>query len=419
LPRALSRALRLVVAVPLIVSAGCASRAPLRVAPPAELYDEAEIPGLPDVRGWGDDFGSEARAQARESLTNAMVARWEAAGRPPGGIELELLALSGGGPDGAFAAGLLNGWSARGDRPEFETVTGISVGALIAPFAFLGPAYDDELREIFTTSTTGDVIVFRFFGALMGALGVADPQPLRQTLRRLVDERMLAAIAAEHRKGRRLLIGTTNIDAQRPVIWNMGAIAEAGELRLFQDVMVASASIPGAFPPVLIDVEAQGQRFTEFHVDGGVTHSVIIGPTGIQSALPRGLPFPLRREIYVIQNNSLLPVYSPVESRLTAIGLRSFSTLIRAQSSGDLTAIYLAANEVGAGFNLLFVPPGFSPASAASFDPVYMQALFDRAYADALDGIDWLDQPPGVVTRSEIVERMGPAAALSPAAVGR
>jgi predicted acylesterase/phospholipase RssA len=406
-PRAAVRLALLAVA---LVAAGCTSRAPLREPPTADLYADAVVPGLPAVRGWGDDFTEQQRVAARARSRQTAVARWEAAGRPAAGIDMQVLALSGGGPDGAFAAGLLNGWTAAGDRPEFEVVTGISVGALIAPFAFVGPDYDDELRSIFTTSQTSDVIVFRFFGALMGALGVADPQPLRATLRRLVDEPMLARIAAEHAKGRRLLIGTTHIDAARPMIWDMGAIAAAGRGDLFRDVMVASASIPGAFPPVLIDVESGGRRFTEFHVDGGVTHSVIVGPTGVETALANDLPFPVRREIYVVQNNGLLPGFEAVAPSLPAIGLRSFSTLIRGQSNGDLIGIYFAAQRAGASFNLIFVPPGFTPASAASFDPVYMRSLFDAAYADALDGIDWLNRPPSLIRRSDLVGQVAAAA---------
>jgi predicted acylesterase/phospholipase RssA len=174
---------------------------------------------------------------------------------------VETLALSGGGPDGAFAAGLLAGWTEASDRPEFEIVTGVSVGALIAPFAFLGPNRDAELSSLMTGIRTEDVLDFRFFGALRGALGVADPAPLRRRLSAVVDNAMLADIARAHRDGRRLLVVTTNIDAARPVLWDMGAIAEAGARQLFLDVLLASASIPGAFPPVPIVVEAGGERF--------------------------------------------------------------------------------------------------------------------------------------------------------------
>ncbi len=384
----------------------CAAAAPMRTPPPPELYASAEPAGAAGAsrafRLWGDDIDVARREAARAYLRDRTIRHWRALGAPASGLDYDMLALSGGGPDGAFAAGLLSGWSASGLRPEFELVTGISVGALIAPFVFLGSDYDPVLRTIFTELGADSVAELQIFSALFGALGVADTNPLRLTLRRMVDEPLLKAIAEESRKGRVLLIGTTNIDAQRPVIWDMGAIAEAGEIDLFREVMLASAAIPGAFPPARIEVVAAGETFTEFHVDGGVTHSVIIGPTGVESVLPRNLPFPIRRTIYVIQNNSLFPAYEPVASRLPAIASRSLSTLIRGQSDGDLLRIALAAEEIGADFRLVFVPPGFASPSATDFDTAYMTALFAHAYADALDGIDWLQTAPGLVGRSAI-----------------
>jgi predicted acylesterase/phospholipase RssA len=380
------------------LAAGCAGEASVAAAPPpAALYAAAAPPGLPAVRGWGDDLSSAQIEAAREAVQAALRTRWIAAGRPASGVAVETLALSGGGPDGAFAAGLLAGWTEAGDRPEFEIVTGVSVGALIAPFAFLGPDRDAELSRLMTGISTEDVLDFRFFGALVGALGVADPAPLRRRLDVVVDDAMLAEIARAHRRGRRLLVVTTNIDAARPVLWDMGALAEAGARQLFLDVLLASASIPGAFPPVPIVVEAGGERFVELHVDGGVTRSVAIGPTGLAEVLDITVPFPIRRRIFVIQNNTLAPPYRPVERTIRGIAGRTVSTLIRAQSAGDLTQIWLAAERAGAAFHLAFVPPGLGAASATDFDPETMRRLHDAAFAAARDGVEWLRAPPGVV----------------------
>jgi predicted acylesterase/phospholipase RssA len=381
-----------------LLIAGCVRDAPVGAsAPPETVYAEAAVPGLAAVRGWGDDLSSAQVEAARRAVQAALQARWIAAGRPARGVEVETLALSGGGPDGAFAAGLLAGWTEAGDRPEFELVTGVSVGALIAPFAFLGPDRDAQLRGLMTGIATEDVLDFRFFSALLGALGVADPEPLRRRLNAVVDEAMLADIAHEHRRGRRLLVVTTNIDAARPVLWDMGAVAEAGARQLFVDVLLASPSIPGAFPPVPIVVEAGGERFVELHVDGGVTRSVTIGPTGLAEVLDMTASFPIRRRIFVIQNNTLAPPYQPVERSIPGIASRTVSTLIRAQSAGDLTQIWLAAERVGADFRLAFVPPGLGAASATDFDPETMRRLYDAAFASARDGVDWLRRPPGVV----------------------
>lgn len=390
----------------LLALSACAVVTPPRTAPPAALYDAAAIPGVPDARLWGDDLTDARRAAVARNNAELERARWEAAGRPAQGVATDVLAMSGGGPDGAFAAGLLTGWTEAGDRPEFTVVTGVSVGALIAPFAFAGPDYDPALRKIFTEFDGADVAELRIFSALRGALGVADTQPLRNQIRALADEALIARVAEGHRAGRRLLILTTNIDAARPVIWNMGAIAAAGRADLFRDVMLASASIPGAFPPVAIDVAAGGETFTEFHVDGGVTRSVFVGPPRFYEGAVNRQPFPVRRTFHVIQNNALAPAYAPVRERLTAIASRSLSTLIRNQTDGDLAQIYRAAQALDADFRLAFVPQRFQPDSTAAFDRAYMTALFEAAEQMAKDGDEWLSAPPAVLGRQRLLAEL-------------
>jgi predicted acylesterase/phospholipase RssA len=166
--------------------------------------------------------------------------------------ELELLSVSGGGENGAFGAGLLCGWSAQGTRPVFELVTGVSTGALIAPFAFLGSSYDPQLRNVFTGHSPDDVLVNRSFSAAIFDDAMADNSPLFRTISSYVNEAMLADIAAAYDSGRLLLLGTTDLDAQLPVIWNIGAIAKSSHPRALDTmrrIMLASAAIPGAFPP--------------------------------------------------------------------------------------------------------------------------------------------------------------------------
>lgn len=386
--------------------AACETYAPVRVAPPSALYEAVLPRGHENIRYWGDGVDPiYAEADIRR-IAEAVQRNAQATGADPGALHADVLALSGGGPDGAFAAGLLNGWSTTGRRPEFSLVTGISIGALIAPFAFLGADYDPALRAVFTELNTREIVIFRPFALLFGALGAIDTLPLRHTIRTLVDDAMLTRVAEEHRKGRRLLIGTTNIDAGRPVVWSMGAIAETGDAELFVDVMLASASIPAAFPPVLIDVEANGQQFTEFHVDGGVTRSVILWPTGTERLLEQYGLARARGAIYVIQNNQLLPPYQPVESSLRQIASRSLSTLIRGQTAGDLTRIYLAGREAGYDFRLIFVPPSDEAPGTTDFDIAYMRRLFDLAYEIGRGDIPWLDTPPDLIGRPHLVRTL-------------
>jgi hypothetical protein len=221
------------------------------------------------------------------------------------------LAISGGGDNGAFGAGLLNGWTKAGTRPEFKLVTGVSTGALIAPFAFLGPEYDKVLEEVYTTIAPEDVASPRSVIAAIGNDGMADNRPLWALISKHVDERLLAAIAAEHEKGRILLVATTDLDARQPVIWNMGNIAASGSsgaLELFRSILLASAAIPGAFPPSMVTVEVDGKPYQEMHVDGGASAQVFLYPPSLrQVAASFGEGIVRRGDVYVIRNAALAP----------------------------------------------------------------------------------------------------------------
>jgi predicted patatin/cPLA2 family phospholipase len=379
----------------------CTGFAPPRTPVPDALYEEAEVRVVDGARFWGDTSTPPQRAAARERYEKSVREKWVAAGRPDEGVEINILALSGGGPDGAFAAGLLSGWSVAGTRPRFDLVSGVSVGALIAPFVFAGPGQDATLRAMFTEFRAENIAIMQPVSVLFGALGIADTTPLRRTLSRFVDEELLRLVAEADRSGRSLFIGTTNIDAGRPVIWDMGRIAEAGEVELFRDVMMASAAMPGIFPPVAIEVEAGGKRYSEFHVDGGVTHSVIALPRGFEQVVRAEMEFPVRQTFYVIQNNALEPPYDPVESWLPSIAARSLSALIRGQSDGDLLTLYFDAEASNSRFRMVSVPRDLGGAAATDFDQAYMRGLFLAAYEDALDGIDWQVRPPSIITEQE------------------
>ena len=236
-----------------------ACSAPPRLeAVPLELTERAVIPGIPDARVWLDrDLGPFIETVIQD--TNREVDALRNAGKPTEPLPpAHVLAISGGGDDGAFAAGILCGWTAHGDRPEFKVVTGISVGALIAPFAFLGPRYDDVLRTVATSTGPADVLRERNILTGLMSDGMASSEPLSRLVEKYVTPDILAAIEREFARGRVLQIGTTDIDAGRQVTWNMGAIASShapNALELFRKIIVASTSIPGAVSPVLIDVD--------------------------------------------------------------------------------------------------------------------------------------------------------------------
>lgn len=363
---------------------------------PQSLTLKARVPDLGNVRYWGDEVPEDAEAQIHLRMPHLprLAEAPEKGGRPV----VNYLALSSGGTDGAFAAGLLVGWSKTGRRPRFEVVTGVSAGALIAPFAFLGPSHDPQLREIWTRYGTDDIIVKQPFSGLIGGPALADTQPLAWLIAKYVDRDFLDAIAAEYRKGRILLIGTTNLDAQRPVVWNMGEIAVSrspGAVELFRQVILASAAIPGLFPPVHIDVEAGGEMHEEMHVDGGTTQKVFITP--LQFSLRQLDPLhsaPPRNRFYIVENNKLVPEWKPTEATTFAIAERSLSTLIKSQGAGDLMRLYYLSKRDGADFNLAAIPPSFSEQSTEPFDLKYMRALFDVGYAEGFREPKWLKAPP-------------------------
>lgn len=384
----------------LLTVVACAARERLDAVPFAE-QSNATIPGLPNVRYWADGETTDFVRDALDSLHREESLFMRAGNRgplPPA----EFLAISGGGADGAFGAGLLVGWTAAGTRPQFKAVTGISTGALIAPFAFLGPDYDDKLKGVYTLVSSKDIYKERNILAGLTADALSDTGPLRELVRRMVDRQMLDAIAAEHEKGRMLFIGTTNLDARRPVIWNVGKIAASRDPRalpLLHELLVASAAIPGMFPPVMIDVDVDGRRYEEMHVDGGATAQVFVYPSSLDiRAVERREGRRRERRLYVLRNARLDPDWAQVQRRTLSIANRAVTSLIQTQGIGDLYRIYLSAQRDAIDFNLAFIPDTFKITSQETFDPYYMRRLFAVGYGMAAGGYPWAKTPPGFPT---------------------
>ncbi len=381
----------------MLVSA-CASIQPRIVPANAVAAHQATVPGIPYARIWGDEAPPHL-VSAIDTHVPSLRRLAKAARIVDGRPQVFILALSGGGSNGAFGAGLLKGWTAHGSRPQFDVVTGVSAGAIIAPFAFLGPAYDDRLKEIWTQYETNELIVAQILPAILGGPALADTTPLRQLIERYVDRGFLRQIAREHARGRMLLIGTTNLDAERPVYWNMGEIAASrhpGARDLFRKVIMASAAIPGAFPPVSIEVESEGRLVEEMHVDGGTTRDVFVAPVQLRlSDLDRLYRVPPKRHIYIIVNGKLTPEFTAVKPTAVAIGARAISTLIKSHDRGDLALIERQAAEGGAAFRIISVPPDFDQKAKQAFDPVYQTALFETGRTLGLQGGGWHLTLPG------------------------
>jgi len=389
----------LLTALMMVVLVGCGS-APPRHAVPDALENSVEVLGIPNARFWGDDIppSLEARLEALNDDRQIQALYPALYGRPH-----NYLAMSGGGADGAYGAGLLVGWTEAGDRPQFQMVTGVSTGSLIAPWAFLGPEYDPVLREVYTTTATGDILRFRGWLEIPFADSAADSEPLLHLIQHYMTDEVIDAIAAEHRKGRRLVMGTTDLDYMRPRTWDIGAIAASekpGAKELIQKIMLASASIPGVFPPVRIDVEAAGQTFDELHVDGGATTQVFVYPAAIDwNVVLKKLKMPGSARMFVIRNAAPSTKREVVQSKIAPIAGRSISSLIRTQGLGDLYLIYMLAMRDGIDYNLAHIPADFDAKPSEMFDTKYMTELFELGYQKARAGYPWGKKPPGWVIR--------------------
>lgn len=377
---------------------GCATLP--RTPVPAHQVAWAVVPGMPDVRAWAGRPNRDMELDFEQSIRDERPDQFPVAA--DGRIHYPHLALSGGGANGAFGAGFLNGWTATGTRPTFKIVTGVSTGALMAPYAFLGPAYDEALRRFYTT--TSDADVFAAGNPLMALLrrdSLAHTAPLEALIATAIDAPLLAKVAAEHRAGRRLYMGTADLDSRHFVVWNMGLIASRETpqaLALFRRVMLASASIPIAFPPVLIEVDVHGHRYDEMHVDGFVAaniflHAGIIDPQRIYNRLSRA---PATYDTFMIHNGQLNAASDPAERSLRGIAFRTIEVAGRAGMIGDLFREYAYARRDRARFAWVTIDSSLALADAASFDPVRMKVLYDIGHARALEGPVWLSRPPGM-----------------------
>jgi hypothetical protein len=314
--------------------------------------------------------------------------------------EVQLLAVSGGGENGAFGAGLLCGWTEHGTRPVFEFVTGVSTGALTAPFAYLGSAYDPQLRAVYTDITASRVLRRRRITAALFNDAMADNSPLFQTISSYVDQDMLAALAKAYDDGRLLLIGTSDLDAQQPVLWNIGAIAKSGDPRALDTIrriLLASAAIPGAFPPTMFDVTLDGKPYQEMHVDGGAFAQVFLYPSGLtrqrRERMANG-KLVVPATAYVIRNGRLDPDWASTDRRTMGIAARAIATMIAASGVNDVIRIYNATQRDGIGFNLAYIGRDFTQQLPSPFDQGYMRALFDYGYQQARNGYPWAKRPP-------------------------
>jgi predicted acylesterase/phospholipase RssA len=364
------------------------SEPPPRIPFTAAEDAAATIPGMPDARFYAD---------SETDFKNALPAE-------PG----PWLILSSGGSDGAFGAGLMTGLTAAGKRPDYAVVTGVSTGALMAPYVFAGPRYDDALRKEYTEITAADV----FEAGSSSSESFVNSWPLRDEIAKRVTPALLEDVAAAHRSGRRLFVVTTDLDSERSVVWNMGAIAAHGgddALKLFRAVLLASASVPGGFPPVLIDVEADGKRFQEMHVDGGLGGQFFVAPPGLMAANSSyRLP---ATALYIVVNTNLEPSFTAVERFAPSILTQSIGMAVPVDTRLMIDRAFIVAKRSDVPFNVASIPPSFNFPSRGPFDPKYMKALFQNGYEAAQSAAPFANEPPpypsGPAQQPSHIERTG------------
>src|SRR5580700_895263 len=376
--------------------AGCSGLE--REAPaPAAVADQVTVLGIPNGRFWPDTQGAALVAEGEAALARERAATGET-GRDERLPPVYFLAVSGGGDDGAFGSGLLCGWADAGTIPTFKLVTGVSTGAMIAPLAFLGRPYNDKLHALYTTIKPEDILEERgLYGAIFGE-SLADTTPLFRLISRYVDPQMITDIAHEYNRGRLLLIGTTSLDEQRPIIWNIGAIAASGRpgsLELIRKILLASAAVPGAFPPVMIDVDVGGRHYQEMNVDGGAVVQTFLYPAdiGVRVNLRSG-QYARERHAYIIRNGRLDPDWASVDRRFLTIAGRAISTMLHYSGYNDILRIYATTKRDGVDYNLAYIEPDFPEVKHEDFDSKYLRALFDYGYAKGRAGYPWHKAPP-------------------------
>ena len=316
----------------------------------------------------------------------------------------DLLALSGGGAKGAFGAGFLSGWSASGQRPTFKVVTGVSTGSLQATQAFLGPDYDPMLQEIYTGYTSESIYRRRQTVAGLVRNSLYDSAPLRALIAKYMTQDVLERVAAEHAKGRRLFIGTMNMDTNQFVIWDMGKIASSDRpdaLQRYRDVLLASCSTQVFLPPVYFPVEAGGKTYYEMHGDGATYAQAFFRgflldfeDTLEQIGLSKSKA---EANLYIIINGDVGRPDSrtALEPRTLSIAAATIQHLLRMRVNSSLYRMYVLTHRYGFDFNMAAIPPGYQPeVDVLDFDPIKMKQLFDTGYDLAANGYDWMKAPP-------------------------
>jgi hypothetical protein len=365
--------------------------------------DVRSVEELQQSAGWYDLL---AHSEVRTAVPTDELLKWAARVRAVTKPEVlsprkNVLVVSGGGIYGAYPAGVLAGWTETGTRPQFDVVTGVSTGALVGVFAFLGPAYDCDLRHYYTTITNDDIYRKRRPIAALLSESFADSAPLARLIEEAITDERIAAVAEEHRKGRRFYIGTSDLDTRRAVVWDMGAIASRNtpaDRRLIRDILLATTSIPGFFPPVRIPVTVDGVTRVERHVDGSTSSSMFFVPPYVPPEERAELPatWLYGSDMYLLVSGKLYADPVPVKARAFNIASNAVSTILYDQTRSDLHKLFLFSVLTGMNYNMASIPMGLPVTTdSTDFKPEEMTRMFEAGAEWARTNRKWRHTPPG------------------------
>ncbi len=377
----------------LLLSLLACTKAPSSTPIPLAFIDEAQVPEFPGVRQWGEASAGAGESAPRLGSTNVVSQ-----------APLNVLAFSAGGANGAFGAGFLTGWTQTGTRPVFHVVTGVSIGALLAPLAFLGTHYDTAISRLLIDLSGKYRVTLRPRVVAVFGFSLASALPLEKLIAEYFDKRVLDEIAANHRAGRRLYVGTSHVYAGRLTVWDMGAIANSGRpeaLALFRRVLLASTAVPTLLPPITFEVEARGQSYQELHVDGGIMRQAFVAPYGFDwSRAKERLGTTGDIKFYVIRNGRVSPEYMVMPPDVISLNQHAMLQLTQAVGIGNLDSLYLLAQTEHAQFHAAWIDDSFDAPSIELYDSKYVQALFEHGRAQARSASTWHRLPPGMTTPS-------------------
>ena len=383
---------------------GCAH---VRYAVPENLVGRAEVVGMPDIRYYIDK--PDSFFMMRQSLVDSFKDEGKSDYLVDGVKTYPVLIIGGGVSNSAYGIGLLNGWLKGGSRPVFKIVTGYSSGSVLAVATFSGKDYEDRIADLFTSISTKDFVKQKsIFGILFGD-SVNSSDLFAKKINDIVDEKLMVKIAQEHKKGRRLYVGTTDFDAQGFVIWDMGALASQGgpdAVKMFRKIILASCAFPAMNPPVYFQVEAGGRRYEEMHVDGGVISGLFYISQlmeGVESIVQYSGANPggFKTRLYVLNLCYMSPHSRQVKDNMVDMTSRLIETNGESKMIGDTYRVYAYAKEKGWDYNLAYIPEDFVPNQKEMLDTQEMKRLFKRGYDDAAAGYKWHKAPPGLVAEGK------------------